>query len=363
MLKHDLLDDFAPRPHAAKAPAMTPEILTARLKEEARRLGFDLVGAAAAVEPPGLGRFRQWLADGFAGQMGYLAARAAAYEHPAGVLPGARSLLMLASGYRTVEPMSAGAPQGSVARYAWGQDYHDVVRRRLRTLAEFHRRLVPGAAVRGVVDTAPLLERDFARLAGLGWIGKNTLLIHRQLGSWLTLAALLTSETLVYDEPAKSHCGTCRRCLDACPTGALVEPYRLDARRCLAYLTIESRESLPEEFRGPLGSRLFGCDACQEVCPWNGRASETREAAFAPREGMNPVDLIELIALDEAAFDRRFRGTALMRAGRRGLLCRAALLLGHSGTAEARAALVRRLAEEADPEIRREIERAVTRFR
>jgi epoxyqueuosine reductase len=338
---------------------MTPEILTAELKEEARRLGFDLVGAAAAVEPPGLGHFRQWLADGFSGQMGYLAARAAAYEHPAGVLPGARSLLMLGSSYRTVEPAAAGEGEATVARYAWGQDYHDVVRRRLRGLADFHCRLVPGAAVRGVVDTAPLLERDFAQLAGLGWIGKNTLLIHRRLGSWLTLAALVTSETLVYDEPTKAHCGTCRRCLDACPTGALVAPCRLDARRCIAYLTIESREATPEEFRDSLGSRLFGCDACQEVCPWNGRAPATREAAFAPRAGMNPVDLLDLIALDEVAFRRRFRGTALLRAGRRGLLCRAALLLGRAGIAEARAALVRRLAEESDPEVRRAIERAV----
>jgi epoxyqueuosine reductase len=308
---------------------MTPDTLTAALKQEARRLGFDLAGAAPAVEPPSLGHFRRWLADGFAGQMGYLASRAAAYEHPDRVLEGTRSLLMLAMGYRTVEPAPAAEGQGTIARYAWGQDYHDVVRRRLRDLADFHRRLVPGAAVRGVVDTAPLLERDFARLAGLGWIGKNTMLIHRQLGSWLVLAALLTSETLAYDQPlARGYCGTCRKCLDACPTGALVAPYRLDARRCISYLTIESREPVPEEFRALLGSRVFGCDACQEVCPWNGRAPTTSEPAFQPGEGMNPVELVELVRLDEAAFRKRFGGTALLRAGRRGLVCRAALLLG-----------------------------------
>jgi epoxyqueuosine reductase len=309
---------------------MTPDTLTAALKQEARRLGFDLVGAAPAIEPPSLGHFHRWLADGFAGQMGYLASRAAAYEHPSRVLEGTRSLLMLAMNYRTVDPVPPGAGQGTIARYAWGQDYHDVLRRRLRALADFHRRLVPGATVRGVVDTAPLLERDFARLAGLGWIGKNTMLINRRLGSWLVLAALLTSETLACDTPqTKGYCGTCRKCLEACPTGALVAPYRLDARRCISYLTIESREPVPEELRALLGPRVFGCDACQEVCPWNRRAPITAEPAFQPGEGMNPVDLAEIAGLGEAPFRRRFRSTALLRAGHRALACRAALLLGH----------------------------------
>jgi epoxyqueuosine reductase len=179
-----------------------------------------------------------------------------------------------------------------------------------------------------VVDTAPLLERDFARLAGLGWIGKNTMLIHRKFGSWLVLAALLTTETLVYDAPtAKGYCGTCRRCLDACPTGALIEPYRLDVRRCIAYLTIESPDPVPEEFRPQLGGRIFGCDACQEVCPWNRRAPVTSEPAFQPCEGMNPVELADLVGLDEAGFRERFHGTAVLRAGHRGMVSRAAMLL------------------------------------
>ena len=175
--------------------------------------------------------------------------RARAYEHPRHVLPGVRSLLMLAVGYRTAEPVAAGPGQGTVARVAWGADYHDLVRRRLRQLADLHRRLTPGAAVRGVVDTAPLLEREFAQLAGLGWFGKNTTLLNRQLGSWFVLAGLLSSEPLVYDSPQQADlCGTCRKCLDACPTGALVEPYRLDARRCISYLTIEHR--------GPIAGRV-----------------------------------------------------------------------------------------------------------
>ena len=172
--------------------------------------------------------------------------RATAYEHPEHVLPGVRSLLMLAAVYRTAEPQPAGPGEGLVARYAWSADYHDTIRRRLHALADFHRRLVPTAAVRGVVDTAPLLERQFAQLAGLGWIGKNTLLINPQLGSWLFLAALLTSEPLTYDDPAGyDRCGTCRACLNACPTGALVEPRRLDARKCISYLTIEARGTDP----------------------------------------------------------------------------------------------------------------------
>ena len=182
--------------------------------------------------------------------MEYIPRRAAAYEHPKHVLDGVRSLLMLAMAYRTEEPAAPAPGQGMIARYAWGTDYHDVIRERLHALADFHRELTPGAAVRGVVDTAPLLEREFAELAGLGWVGKNTLLLNRQLGSWFLLAALLTSETLVYDEPITTgHCGTCRACIDACPTGAIVEPYRLDARKCISYLTIELREPIPPEQR------------------------------------------------------------------------------------------------------------------
>ena len=229
---------------------MSPEDLTARLKAEAQRLGFDLAGATAALAPPRLAALHQWLADGFAGQMEYIPRRATAYEHPSHVLDGARSLLMLAMAYHTQQPAEPAPGQGMIARYAWGTDYHDVIRERLHALADFHRELTPEAAVRGVVDTAPLLEREFAELAGLGWVGKSTLLLNRRLGSWFLLAALLTSETLVYDEPTKTgHCGTCRACIDACPTGAIVEPYRLDARKCISYLTIELHEPIPAEQR------------------------------------------------------------------------------------------------------------------
>ncbi len=310
--------------------SLTPDSLTAALKEEAIRLSFDLAGATPAVTPPGIEHFTRWLADGYAGQMSHLTDWAETYRDPRHVLDGVQSILMLAANYRTVEPVEARSGQGRIARYAWGEDYHDLIRQRLDRLAEFHRRLVPQSRVRGVVDTAPLFERRFAQLAGLGWIGKNTLLLNKQLGSWFVLAALLTSEELQYDKPFEgNHCGTCRACLDACPTGALVEPYRLDARRCISYLTIELRGAVPAELREAVGDRLFGCDVCQEVCPWNRRTPTTTEEGFRPRPGMNPVDLAALFSLDEAAFRRRFRHTPLWRPKRQGILRNAAIVLGN----------------------------------
>lgn len=341
---------------------MTPAELTTALKDEAHRLGFELVGACPAVTPPGLDRFRQWLAAGYAGQMHYLTARAEAYEHPRHVLDNARSLLMLATNYRTEEPSPVGAGQGRISRYAWGLDYHDRIHQRLQTLAAFHRRLAPEATVRGVVDTAPLLEREFAQLAGLGWIGKNTLLLNGSQGSWFFLAALVSSAEIEYDAPnLESHCGTCRACLDACPTGALVEPYRLDARRCISYLTIELREAIPGDLREPLGDWLFGCDVCQEVCPWNHRAPTSLEATFRPQAGSDPVALTELFSLDEAAFRQRFRHTPLWRAKRRGLLRNAALVLGNRPTAAALPALVEGL-NDPEPLVRGACAWALKRF-
>jgi len=296
-----------------------PAALTAALKEESHRLGFDLVGAAPAVDAPGFEHLCRWLADGCAGTMDSIGKRLAAYRNPGQLLDGARSVLMLGMNYRTVEPVAPGPGQASVSRYAWGGDYHALIRRRLHALADFHRRLVPDARTRVVVDTAPLLERQFGQLAGLGWIGKNTLLINETYGSWFFLAALLTTETLEYDEPGRDRCGSCRACLDVCPGGALVEPHRLDARKCVSYLTIELRGETPEELRGVCGRRLFGCDACQEVCPWNRRTPATAEPVFQPAEGMNPVELADLLALDDEAFRRRFRHAPLWRARREGI--------------------------------------------
>ena len=228
--------------------------ITKRLKLEAQQLEFDLVGACPAVSPSGLNNLHKWLAAGYAGEMRYLSDRAAAYEHPDHVLAGARSLLVAALNYRTLDPSPVAPGQGRVSRYAWGLDYHDLIHARLDALAELLHQLVPGVRVRGVVDTAPLLEREFAQLAGLGWIGKNTLLLNREIGSWFFLAALLTDFELEYDDPqATDHCGTCTACLDACPTQAFVAPYVLDSRRCISYLTIELRRAFP-----PTCARAWG---------------------------------------------------------------------------------------------------------
>jgi epoxyqueuosine reductase len=263
--------------------------------------------------------------------MKYLDERRDAYSHPRHVMEGVRSLLMLGMPYRTAQPAEIKPGEGRVARYAWGAaDYHDLIRERLHQLADYLRELVPEAEVRGVVDTAPLLEREFAQLAGLGWVGKNTLLLNRQSGSYFFLAALLTDQVLEYDAPHEAdHCGSCTACLDACPTAAFPQAYLLDASRCISYLTIELRESMPAELRSGVGNWLFGCDVCQEVCPWNRFAPQSTEAEFQPLASMNPVALAELFDLTEEDFRRRFRHTPLWRPHRRGLLRNAAIVLGN----------------------------------
>ena len=310
---------------------MSPEELSKRLKLRAVELGFQLCGICPAVGPPGANKLDEWFAAGYAGQMHYLADRREAYDHPRHILDGVRSVVMLAMHYRTEQPTQPTGGEGRVSRYAWGAaDYHDVIRDRLHQLADYLRELAPAAQARGVVDTAPLLEREFAQLAGLGWIGKNTLLLSKRAGSYFFLAALLTDQPLHYDESfAADHCGTCTACLDACPTDAFPQPYVLDASRCISYLTIELQEAIPVELRAGVGDWLFGCDVCQEVCPWNHDAPRSDERAFDPLAEMNPVELIALFTLDGQQFRLRFRHTPLWRAHRRGLLRNAAIVLGN----------------------------------
>ena len=332
---------------------MPPEQLTSALKARAAELGFTLVGACAATTPTGAAMLDEWLARGYAGTMEYLAERREAYAHPDRVLEGARSLLMLGLPYRTTEPAPIAAGQGRVARYAWGTaDYHDVIRKKLHDLADYLRELEPTAVTRGVVDTAPLLEREFAQRAGLGWVGKNTLLLNRQAGSYFFLAALLTDAELVYDEPFEAdHCGSCTACLDACPTQAFPQPHVLDGSRCISYLTIELRDQMPAELRSGVGDWLFGCDVCQEVCPWNRFAPVSELRELQPVGAMNPVELTELFSLTEEEFRRRFRKTPLWRPHRGGLLRNAAIVLGNQHQASAVPALARGL-EDADPLVR-----------
>lgn len=316
--------------HLRPLERMTDADLTDRLKRLATDLGFALAGVTPAVRPPGVERLDAWLEAGYAGEMAYLASRREAYEHPNHVLDGARSVMMLTLDYSTVEPQPAEPGQGRVSRYAWGEaDYHDLIRPKLNQMADALREWRPGADARGVVDTAPLMERDFAVLAGLGWIGKNTLLLSKSRGSYFFLAAFVTDVELTADEShATDHCGTCTACLDACPTEAFVEAGVLDASRCLSYLTIEAKTLPPAELRESVGEWLFGCDVCQEVCPWNRQAKPTDETVLQPLDGMNPVDVFELFDLDDEGFRQRFRKTPLWRSKRRGLLRNAAMVLG-----------------------------------
>jgi epoxyqueuosine reductase len=332
---------------------MPADELTVLLKAEARQLGFSLVGICPAVAPTGATQLAQWLERGYAGQMGYLPARQQAYQHPRHVLDGVRSIVMLGLSYSTVPPRALQPGQGRISRYAWGEgDYHDVIHNKLRRLIAAIHQAVPEASARGVVDTAPLLEREFAQLAGLGWVGKHTLLIHKPMGSYFFLAALLTDQALVYDQPFEAdHCGACRACLDACPTNAFPEPYVLNATRCISYLTIELREAIPPELRSGIGDWLFGCDVCQDVCPWNHRSPVSDDPAFQPAAGTNPIDLIGLFDLDDEAFRRRFRHTPLWRARRRGILRNAAIVLGNQRAVAAVPALARGL-NDTEPMIR-----------
>ncbi|MCA9121991.1 MAG: tRNA epoxyqueuosine(34) reductase QueG [Planctomycetaceae bacterium] len=328
---------------------MDPKQLTERLKNAARDLGFDLVGVCPAVTPPGFNRYREWLAAGFAGEMHYLVERESAYEHPSSILEGVRSVVMLAMNYNHQTPIAAQPGEGRVSRYAWGEaDYHDVIHGRLKQLTRLVRDWDPTASVRGVIDTAPLLEREFAQLAGLGWIGKNTLLINKSFGSWFFLAAVLTDLTLVYDAPHQTdHCGTCRACLDACPTDAFPQAYVLDATKCISYLTIELRDQIPESMRAGIGDWVFGCDVCQDVCPWNNRVPPSKESTFRAREEQNPLSLAELFYLTDEQFRARFRKTPLWRPKRRGILRNAAIVLGNQRATVAIAALTHGL---DDPE-------------
>ncbi|MGL4423822.1 MAG: tRNA epoxyqueuosine(34) reductase QueG [Gemmataceae bacterium] len=295
-------------------------------KTEAQRIGFALSGIAPATPADGFQQFQAWVAAGYAGEMAYLSDHPSRRESPTAIVPEAQSVIMLGWNYsgQTIDP-----EEFRIAKYAAGADYHDIIRPKLNTLCDWLSERFPESRSRGIVDTAPLLERDFARRAGLGWIGKNTLLIHKHRGSFLFLAAIVTTVALTPDAPHQSsHCGTCRACLDACPTGAFPQPHVLDARRCISYLTIELKGSIPLELRSDMGDWLYGCDVCQDVCPWNRHA-----AADTPAEPF-PLSLAAILQLTDADFRVRFRGTVFFRLKRRGLVRNALIVLGNVGTPE-----------------------------
>lgn len=319
--------------------------LTRAVRERALALGFDRVGVGPADPPEHGAAFEAWLDAGYAGSMEYLGRGRAERLDPRRLLPGARSVVAVALNYSQGDPRG-GDGWARVARYARGRDYHELMRPRLERLGEFIREAAgPGVRTRAAVDTSPLLERDLAARAGLGWVGKNTNLLHPGLGSWFFIGIVLTTAELRFDRSLPDRCGTCRACLDACPTRAFPAPYVLDARRCISYLTIEHRGPIPEDLRESLGEWLFGCDACQMVCPWNRRVPPTGEPALMPTG--EPLPLPALFELTEEEFRARFSGTALRRAKRRGLLRNAAVALGNRKEPAALPALRRAL---ADPE-------------
>lgn len=327
------------------APAA--DLLAIQLKDLARQQGFPLVGIAPAARPDTLSFLQTWLDSGCHGEMSYMERRRNAYEHPEHVQRGVRSVVMLGATYDPPQP--AQQSQARIAAYAQGTvDYHHVLRDRIRPLADWLKAQVPGSHARIAVDTAPLLERDFARTAGLGWFGKNTMLINKHLGSFFFLAALLTDVPLKPDPPHDhQHCGTCTRCLDVCPTGALPEPYLLDARRCISYLTIELRgQPIPEEFRHHMGEWVFGCDLCQEVCPWNRKAPAASQPEFRRLEQWANLAIEEWFFVSEPEFEELIANTPLTRTGRAGLLKNAAIVLANHPGPRTQEALNRGLSEQ-----------------
>ena len=324
----------------------------ATLERAAGDLGFLGFGVAAPDTAEAAERFDDWLARGFHGEMAWLPRQRDKRADLDRVLPGVQSVICLSTPYltrpRRLEDLNDGR-RGDISCYAWNLDYHDLIPPRLKKLEAVLADLFPGCRSKSYVDTGPVPEKELARQAGLGWIGKHTNLLTLGAGSWYFLSVILTDAPLAPDAPAEDQCGPCRACLDICPTGALVAPYLLDARRCISYLTIELRGPIPVEFRRALGNRIYGCDDCQIVCPWNENPVMTEEPAFAERVGTK--DLIELMRLDEAGFRERFRKSPVKRIKRRGLLRNVAVALGNSGDPSAVPVLKQAL-EDPEPLIR-----------
>jgi epoxyqueuosine reductase len=320
-------------------------VTAADVKARARSLGFDLCGVAAVETYRELSFLREWLGRGYAGEMGYLARTAERRSDVRRLLPAARSVIVVGVVYNTDRPYSTerdDADEARIARYAWGDDYHDRIGRRLDALLGWMRgQAEAGFEARAYVDTGPVQERVYAQYAGLGWIGKNTCLINHEIGSWVLLAEIISTAALEPDAPGLDQCGTCTLCLEACPTGALVEPWVLDATRCLAYLTIELKGPVPERMRPDVGAHVFGCDICQEVCPWNQTPTtgRTGEAEWQPRPGLDGPRTADLWRRSDDSLRALLRGSAMKRPGLGGLRRNLAIALGNAASDEARRAI------------------------
>jgi epoxyqueuosine reductase len=338
------------------------------IEETAREQRLDLAGVAR-VEQLGSGPdvpfLREWLAGGYHASMNYLAGRGAAIRAELGrLLPGARSVICAAVNYNTRLPYSTALPEATrawIARYAWGDDYHAELRWRLERFVERLRERLPAFEARVSVDTSPVLERALARYAGIGWLGKNTCLINQKLGSWLFLGEVLTTLEVAPDGPTPDRCGSCTRCLEACPTGAILAPRLLDSRRCISYWTIEEKGSIDPAIREGIGRHVFGCDICQDVCPWNRKAAAGEDACFQPRPGCFNPPLEQLARITEEEFRAMFRRSAIRRAKYRGFMRNVCVAMGNSGDGHFRGEL-ERLAAHPDPLIREHAEWALARL-
>jgi epoxyqueuosine reductase len=350
-----------------KVPAVAA--ITELVASAAREAGFELSGVAPVDRFPELDYFPAWVASGYGGEMEYLKARGESGELKRAslseVAPWARSVIVCGLNYNTDQPKSTGpaaATHGWISRYAWTiEDYHDSVLRRLRILESRLKQHAPEMESRCYVDTGPLVERVWARYAGIGWQGKNTCIISQQIGSWIFLGVILTSLELEADLPARDRCGTCTRCLDACPTNAFLAPYQLDATRCISYLTIEKRGDIPEEFREGIGRHVFGCDICQDVCPWNRRAPYTKAAEFGPRKGLVNPALEWLAGMNQDDFRERFRRSPIKRAKFAGLRRNVAIAMGNSGEPRLLPTL-EKLAADPDPTVARHARWAIRKL-
>ena len=301
------------------------------LKNRARALGFDLVGVAPITTFREMEFYPKWLERGYAGEMRYLERQKPSRMDPKSLMPEAQSVVVCAVNYNTDRPLTSyDRVRAWISRYAWGQDYHEVLQKKLETLAQWIQEQSP-TRTRTYVDTGPLLERVFAKYAGIGWFGKNTCIINERTGSWLFLGCIITDVELGYDVPVPDRCGTCTRCIDACPTGAILEPYVLDSRKCISYTTIELRGGIQEDARKGIGHHLFGCDICQDVCPWNRRAPQSSDPAFQPKQDLFWPELERLLDLTEDEWRSLIRGTAMKRAKVKGLVRNLMVVSGNSG--------------------------------
>ncbi len=326
--------------------------LTNAIKGEALALGFELVGVAPVSPVPELSFYKEWIDAGYAGQMGYLERNADKKADVGRVVPEAKSVVVCAKIYHTRQPLSTEClsdARGWISRFAWGDDYHDLLTKKLFDLTDFITRKSPEPVrSRLYVDTGPVVDRVFAKYAGIGWFGKNTCIINQQMGSWFFLGEIITNLDLEADSPPPDRCGSCTRCIEACPTDAILEPYVLDARKCISYLTIELKNEVPVDLREGIGNHVFGCDICQDVCPWNRKATTTDEEAFQPRNELVNPRLEMLAQLTEDEFRETFRRNPVKRSKYRGLMRNVAIAIGNSGNWNLRS-IAERLARSEDP--------------